>query len=50
MYKDISLNVQLFQREIVMEPNICFGLSKNDSQRLFLWVLTTHVSDIIVKF
>ena len=24
MYKDISLNVQLFQREIVIEPNICF--------------------------
>ena len=36
MYKDISLNVQLFQLEIVIEPNICFGPSKNVSQRLFL--------------
>ena len=36
MYKDISLNVQLFQREIVIEPNICLGLSKSVSQRLFL--------------
>ena len=36
MYEDISLNVQLFQRETVIEPNICFGHSKNVSQRLFL--------------
>ena len=36
MYKDISLNVQLFQREIVIEPNICLGISKSVSQRLFL--------------
>ena len=28
MYKDISLNVQLFQREIVIEPNICLSSRK----------------------
>ena len=28
MYKDISLNVQLFHHDIVIEPNICFGRSK----------------------
>ena len=44
MYKDISLNVQLFQRDIVIEPNICFGrLKKHLTETVLLSIHNTCI-------